>query len=81
MKCHKFTLKFGAKNKEKFVTPDIFEVIPFSVPLCKNLFGIFLDSGLKTHDFIGGFQLISPQQDLMGQARLKGLFQTLLDSC
>ena len=47
MKYYTFTLKFGAKNKEKFVTHDIFKVIPFSPPLCRNLFAIFLDSRLK----------------------------------
>ena len=41
MKYFEFTLKLGAKNKERFVTHDIFEVIPFSPQLCKNLFVIF----------------------------------------
>ena len=40
MKYLKLTLKLVAKNKEKFVTHDIFEAIPFSPQLCKNLFVI-----------------------------------------
>ena len=41
MKYSEFTLKLGAKNEEKFVTHDIFEVIPFSPQLSRNLFVIF----------------------------------------
>ena len=74
MKYYTFTLKFGAKNKEKFVTQDIFKVIPFSPPLCRNLFAIFLDSRLKGYDFVGG--LISKHQDFMCQATEKARFRS-----
>ena len=49
MKYFELTLKLVAKNKEKFVTHDIFEVIPFvQKPFCN-----FLDSKLKSYDFVG----------------------------
>ena len=49
MKYFELTLKLVAKNKEKFVTHDIFEVIPsVQKPFCN-----FLDSQLKSYDFVG----------------------------